>query len=316
VIEAFAIPISWEELARRTARETIADNCPSLAAQLAYYFFLALFPALLFLVALASFFPVHDLMNSIMQVLARFAPGEVLQIVRDQLQKIADGQNGGLLTFGMLATIWSTTSGILAIIETVNTAYGIQESRPWWRVRLTAIGLTIGLAAFILLAFALVIAGPQLAEHFARQLHIAPVWLWTWKILQWPLVFALAATAVALVYYFGPDAEQDWVWITPGALAATLLWVLVSVAFKLYVAHFGNYNATYGTMGAVIILLLWFYLSALVILVGAEMNAEIEHASPYGKEPGEKVPGQRRRIGLAAARAYRERLRRRRPQHA
>ena len=123
---------------------------------------------------------------------------------------------------------------------------------------------------------------------------------WTWKILQWPLAFFLVSTAVGLVYYFAPDAEQDWVWITPGAIVGTLLWVIVSLVFKVYVANFADYNATYGAVGGVIVLLLWFYISGLAILVGAEMNAEIEHASPYGKDPGEKVPGQKKKIGAAA----------------
>jgi hypothetical protein len=124
------------------------------------------------------------------------------------------------------------------------------------------------------------------------------------------LAFLLVSTAVGLVYYFAPDAEQEWVWITPGAVTGTLLWVIVSLAFKLYVANFADYNATYGAVGGVIVLLLWFYVSGLAILVGAEMNAEIEHASPWGKEPGEKVPGQKKKIGRAAARAYEQRLQR------
>jgi membrane protein len=113
---------------------------------------------------------------------------------------------------------------------------------------------------------------------------------------------------VGLVYYYAPDAEQQWVWITPGAVVGTLLWVVASLAFKLYVARFADYNATYGAVGGVIVLLLWFYISGLAILVGAELNAEIEHASPYGKDPGEKVPGQKKKIGIAAARAYQAQL--------
>jgi hypothetical protein len=117
----------------------------------------------------------------------------------------------------------------------------------------------------------------------------------------------LVATAVALVYYFAPDAEQDWIWITPGSVFATLLWVGVSLGFKFYVSNFSNYNETYGTIGGVMVLLLWFYVSGIALLVGAELNAEIEHASPYGKEVGEKVAGERKKIGPAAARDYEER---------
>jgi uncharacterized BrkB/YihY/UPF0761 family membrane protein len=141
----------------------------------------------------------------------------------------------------------------------------------------------------------------------AAWFHLGSAFEWTWKIVQWPVVFGLICLAVALIFYYAPDAEQDWVWITPGSLLATTLWVLISLGFKFYVSNFGSYNATYGTIGAVIVLMLWFYVSSLAVLAGAEMNAEIEHASPYGKDPGEKVPGEKKKIGAAAERAWRER---------
>jgi membrane protein len=203
----------------------------------------------------------------------------------------------------MLLTLWSTSAGMMAIINTLNKAYDIEESRPWWKVRLTATALTIALAVFILVSFALVIVGPITAEKIAGWFQLTEAFVWTWWILQWPLVFVLVATAIGIVYYFAPDAEQEWVWLTPGSVLATLLWMLFSLGFKFYVANFADYNETYGAIGGVIVLLLWFYTSGLAILIGAELNSEIEHASPYGKDPGEKVPGERRRIGLAAARA-------------
>jgi Virulence factor BrkB/Putative Actinobacterial Holin-X, holin superfamily III len=201
----------------------------------------------------------------------------------------------------------------VAIVSSLNRAYDIDEGRPWWKVRLTAIGLTIALAVLGLLSFTLVVVGPTIAERIADAFGLGSAFEWSWKVLQWPLAFFLVSSAVGLVYYFAPDAEQDWVWITPGAVAGTLLWFLASLAFKFYVARFGDYNAAYGAVGAVIVLMLWFYISGLAILVGAELNAEIEHASPYGKAPGEKVPGQKKKIGLAAARAFKERLERQPP---
>ena len=190
-----------------------------------------------------------------------------------------------------------------AIIDTLNQAYDIQEGRPWWKVRLMAIGLTIALAVFIVVSSALVLVGPTLAEKVAVWSHLGPAFEWTWKILQWPVVFVLVTLGIAMIYYFAPDAEQDWVWITPGSILATVLWLLVSLGFKFYVANFASYTATYGIIGGVIVLMLWFYVSALAVLIGAEMNAEIEHASPYGKDPGEKVAGEKRKIGAAAERA-------------
>ncbi len=135
----------------------------------------------------------------------------------------------------------------------------------------------------------------------------APAFEWTWKILKWPVIFALVSGGMALIYYFAPDADQDWVWLTPGSIFATTLWLLASLGFKYYVANMGAYTETYGAIGGVMVLMLWFYITGLVILLGAEMNAEIEHASPYGKEPGEKVAGEQRKIGPAAMRAWMER---------
>jgi membrane protein len=306
MLRALRVPISWSELVTRTYREVLADNCLGLAAQLAYYFFLALFPALLFFVAIVSFVPIAGLLDAITQDLARVAPGEVLVIVQDQLLKIAHEKNGGLLTLGMLGTIWSTSSGLDAIIDTLNQAYDIQEGRSWWRVKLLALGLTCALAVFIVTSFGLVLVGPALAEKVAQWAHLGPAFTWGWAILQWPVIFALVALGVAIIYYYAPDAVQEWVWITPGSLLATALWLLVSLAFKFYISHFTTYNATYGAIGGVIVLMLWFYLSALAVLVGAELNAEIEHASPYGKDPGEKVAGEKKVIGAMAERNRRK----------
>ncbi len=306
MLETFHIPIGWTELFKRTAREMMADNTLNLAAQLAYYFFLALFPALLFLVAIVSYVPIENLMDNITQTLSRVAPGEVITIMRDQLTKIANNPNGGLLTIGMLGTIWSTSSGVSAIMDTLNQAYDIQEGRPWWKTKSVAIGLTLALGVFVVVSFVLVVAGPILATHLAERFDLGTAFELTWKIAQWPVVFVLIATAVGLIYYYAPDAEQDWVWITPGSLLATALWILISLGFKFYVSNFGSYNATYGTIGGVIVLMLWFYVSSLAVLAGAELNAEIEHASPYGKDPGEKVPGEKKKIGIRAARAWRQ----------
>src|SRR3954464_4521209 len=159
MLKAFSIPVGWFDLAKRTVAEIVADNCLGLAAQLAYYFFLALFPALLFLVAVISFIPIEHLMDSIVGTLSRVAPGEVLSIIQDQILKIANDQAGGLLTFGMIGTLWSSSSGLTAIIDSLNQAYDIQEGRPWWKVRLIALGLTVALAVFIVVSTVLVVAG-------------------------------------------------------------------------------------------------------------------------------------------------------------
>jgi membrane protein len=298
------LPLSWKELARRTVKSIVDDNLFDLAAQQAYYFFFALFPAILTLISIASFFPVANLVGDTVKMLGRIAPPDVLTVIADQMTKISESNHGGVLTLAFLLTLWSTSGAMVSIITTLNAAYDITEGRPLWKVRLTALALTIGMSFFIIVSMALVMAGPTVAEHLANRLHLGEVFKWGWWILQWPIVFAFVVTGVGIVYYFAPDAEQDWAWITPGSIAATLLWVIVSLGFKLYISYFGNYNETYGTLGAFIILLTWFYLSGLSILIGAEMNAEIEHASPHGKNPGETVPGEKKKIGPAAQRDY------------
>jgi membrane protein len=303
----FDLPISWSEISKRTVKEMVADDCLGLAAQLAYYLFLAVFPAILFLLAVGSFFPLHDLAGTIVRMLQPIASQDVIQLVTDQIRRISEAENGGLLTFGVLAALWSSSAAMVAITSALNTAYDIEEGRPWWKVRLIAIGLTIVLAVFFLLSTSLVLAGPEIAEYLGNTLRLGSIVEWTWKILQWPLVFVIVVTAVALVYYYAPDAEQEWTWISPGAIVATILWLVASLLFRIYVTNFSDYNATYGAIGGVMVLLLWFYVSSLAILAGAEMNAEIEHASPHGKDPGEKVPGQRKRIGALAKRMWESR---------
>lgn len=303
----FDTPIGWGELLKRTAKETSADNGLGLAAQLGYYFFLALFPALLFLIALSSFVASPELVGRVVDMMSGVAPPDVIDIVRDQMAQIRQGESSGLLTFGALAALWSSSAALVALIDALNRAYDVEDSRPWWKQRLTGILLTLGLAAFILASITLVVAGPELAESVATRTGLGGAFEWTWKILQWPLVFVLIATGFGLVYYFAPDVEQDFVWITPGSVLGTLLWVVGSLGFRFYVVNFGTYNATYGAIGGVMVLMLWLYISGLAIIVGAELNAEIEHASPHGKDPGEKVPGQKRTIGPRAAREFRER---------
>jgi membrane protein len=300
------VPVGWGELLKRTYEEAWADDVLNLAAQQAYYFFFALFPALLALVSFASFFPLHNLTDELFKLLAGVMPRDVIDMITTQLQKLSGQNAGGLLTIAFFITLWSSSGALVSMCSTLNAAYDITEGRPWWKVRLIAIGLTAGLAVFVLISLTLIIAGPTIAEGIADRAGLGAAFEWTWKILQWPVVLVLVATAIALVYYFAPDAEQEFVWITPGSVLATMLWVLVSLAFKAYIANVGSYTETYGIIGGVMMLLLWFYLSGIAILIGAELNAEIEHASPYGKDVGEKVPGEKKAIGAAAERQYEE----------
>ena len=296
--------MSWRELGRRTWYEAVDDDVLGLAAQLSYYFFLALFPALLFLLALASFFPLSNITDDVSRSLGPFVSPQILELIQEQMRRLASNEDCGLLTFGVAGALWSSSAALVSIVGALNRAYDIQEGRPWWRVRLVAMALTLGVALTVLVAFSLVLGGPTLAERLGRATGWGAPFEWTWLLLQWPLVFMLVAIGIGLVYYFGPDADQDWLWITPGAVVATTSWLAVSLVFKWYVANFTDYEGSYGAVGGVIVVLLWFYLSGIAILVGAELNSEIEHASPHGKPPGQKNREGKLIIGPRAARAF------------
>jgi membrane protein len=281
--------LSVKELARRVIHEIQEDNVPAYAAQLAYYFLFSLFPFFLFLTALLGYIPVPDLMDKIMALLVDVMPGEALHLAEDNVRELATSQKGGLLSFSAFIALWVASSAITAISDSLNRAYGVKEGRPFWKVRGIAILLTAGLAVLLLASMLLLIFGPQLGGFIAAKIGLGDAFAIAWSVLRWPVILFLLTLAVALVYYFAPDVEQEWRWITPGSIFAIIGWILVSLAFGYYVDNFGSYNKTYGTIGAVIVLLTWMYLSGFLLLVGGEMNAEIEHASASGKAPGKKT---------------------------
>jgi membrane protein len=281
--------IRWGEILERTGRAVYEDDCLGWAGELAFFWFLALFPALLFVVALAGSLPVQHLIDVVVGSLARAAPDDVLVLVRQQLVQIAQGPPRGLLTLSLLGALWSSSSAMTAIIDTLNQAYHVREGRSWWRVRLLAVGLTVVLVAFTLIAVALVLIGPVLAELLENVLGVPGRFAWLWAIAKWPLVFGLIVTALGWVYYFAPDVRRRYAWITPGSIMATLLCMLASLGFKWYAGHFGQYQKTYGAIGGVVVALLWLYASALAILIGAELNAAIEQARAGPRARGHRI---------------------------
>jgi membrane protein len=303
--------LSWKELARRVYAETMDDDVLGRAAQLAYYFLLALFPALLFLVSLIGYFAGEDseLRSNLFQYLSTVLPGEASKLVDETVRDVTQGSGGGKLSFGVLATLWAASNGMGAISESLNAAYDVKESRPWWKVRLAAVGLTLALAFLIISALVLVLYGHDLAEWVAGSFGLGGAFELAWKIIQWPVVLAFVLLAFALIYYFAPDLhDQDWKWVTPGSIVAVVLWLIVSFGFKTYLEFFNSYSATYGSLGAVIILMLWFYFTGAAILVGGEINSEIEHAmaeagAPDAKERGEKSPEGGKQEAASGARA-------------
>ena len=289
------LPISIWQLVRRTVAEVINDDVLGMAGQLAYFFVLALFPALIFFVSLVAYLPgdmAHELVVSLRPVL----PPAVIEVVQSQIDKLTSSGPQGFLTLGLVVAVWSSSAALIAIISTLNRAYDISEGRPWWKVRIVAILLTIALAAVVIVSLGLLILGPMLAAKIGAAFGLGGSFVTAWNIARWPVIFLLVSFGIALVYYHAPDAEQEWIWITPGSILATLLWIAASLGLQTYLKVAGSFNETYGTLGGAMVVLLWLYITGIAILVGGEMNAEIEHASPDGKAPGEHRPGERRRL--------------------
>lgn len=274
----FRTPIAWPQVMRRTLREFRADNCLGLAAQLAFYFLLAVFPALIFLVALTGFLPVENALNRLLAVFSTVAPPDVVRLLREQIAQLAAGSHKSALTLGIVGAIWSSSAGMVAIIDTFNRAYDVTERRPWWKRRLLAVLLTAGLALLIMIALTLFLVGPDAAFRLANWFGLLSAIALVWTIVRWPVILSCVVFTLNLVYHYAPNRRTRWVWITPGSLLATALWILVSVAFKAYVTNFGHYTATYGAIGGAIVAMLWFYISSIAILIGAELNGVIEQA--------------------------------------
>jgi membrane protein len=269
--------LTFKELAARTWRETNEDNILGRAAELAYYFLLALFPMLIFLTSLVGFLP--GLREAIFTGLAKFVPGEAMRLVSETISDVTRRRSSGLISFGILGALWAASGGVTAVMGTLNTAYDVREERSFWKVRLIAIGLTVLLALLVVGGTALIMFGDRFAAWLAAQLGRGTTFTIVWGIVHYLMGLALSFLGLELIYYFGPNVEQDWKWITPGAVFAVISLVFASLLFSLYLRFAPDYSATYGSLGAVVVLMLWLYLMGAVILIGGEINAEIAHAA-------------------------------------
>jgi len=260
------------------------------SAQLSYYFLLALFPLLLFLITLFGYFngAGSHLRHKLLSYLGDVMPSSASQLVIETIDQVTAARGGGKLSFGLLAAIWAASSGMNALGQSLNAAYDVRETRPWWKVRLISIALTFALSTLITSALVIVLYGGRLGHSLAAMIHQGRAFAVTWRILQWPIALAFVFITFALIYHFAPDlaakrrarrlAASDYRrrWMSPGVLVAVWLWLLVSLGFRLYLHFFNSYSATYGSLGAVISLMLWFYLTGAAILLGGEINCELE----------------------------------------
>lgn len=286
----YGIPLS--RFFRELYQEISDDNVFNGAAALAYYLTLAIFPAMIFVMAIVPYLPIPHVDQAIMDLLGEALPREASTMVAGVVQEVTSQRSGGLLSFGAIGTLWAASSGMYAIMQQLNITYDVKEARSFLRVRGTALGLTLLFGVLVLGALSLVVLGGQIQDWIGARLGYSQALLTFFAVLRWVIIVLALLLAFALTYYLGPDVDQEFVFITPGSIVGTLLLVAASLGFAFYTANFGDYGATYGSIGAVIILMLWLYIAGLVMLLGSEINALVEHYAPEGKEKGEKVEGQ------------------------
>ncbi len=254
------------------------DEIFARAAQLAYYWFFSLFPLFLFLTTLLAYLPISKELDQWVSALNDVLPPDAYSLIRSTFDEITSQQRHGLLSFSVIALIWGASSGMGAIISSLNIAFDAPTNRPWWRERLLALSLTMGLAVFILSAMTLIFFGGIISGRIASAYGFDETFKIVWGLAQWPIIIVLLLLALELIYYFAPNVKHKrngkrWKWLTPGTIFALCFWLGISYGLRVYLSNFGNYNATYGALGGVMVLMLWLYFTGIAILVGGEINS-------------------------------------------
>ena len=280
----------WRDIALRTKDEISDDHVSITAAGVAFYALLALFPAIAALISIWGLAADPAQIEQQIGSVAGMLPQEAASILRDQAHKVASNAGGALsfgLIFGLLLTLYSASAGMKALIEGLNIAYDEEEKRSFLRYNLVALGLTLGAIVALIVALGLVAVLPALLGNLGLGATAATLITW----LRWPLLFVLAMAGLAVLYRYAPSRDEPrWRWVSWGSVIATVLWTLGSIAFSLYVRNFASYNETYGSLGAVVILLMWLWLTAYIVLLGAELNSEMEHQTAQDTTAGPARP--------------------------
>jgi membrane protein len=267
------------------------DDVLGRAGQLAYFFFFAVFPLGIFLTAMLGVFvgPGSPTAQNIAQYITRAMPGSAAGLVNQTLHQALAASGGGKLTFGIIVALLSASSGMAAMMDVLNSVFGVKEGRSLIKQRAIALALTIAVGILICVAIGLIVVGGNLAHAVA-----GGALYWVWQIAQYPVAILFLLFSYSLIYYYAPNVDHpQWHWVTPGAVVGVVLWVVVSFALRVYLHFFNSYSASYGTLGAVMILLLWFYVTGLAFLIGGEINAIIERAGTgqtRQAEPPERRP--------------------------
>jgi membrane protein len=288
-----AWPMLWRQLRRprgffgALGTRISEDRVTTLAAALAYYFFFALFPFLIFLLSVVTLTPMaKGLEDWLLGRAAGLVPGQVFEILQTTIQSLLAQPRGGLLSLGAVLALWSSAAAVASVMDALNVAYRVPERRPWWKIRLKAIGLTVALSFFMILAFVLAVGTAPLAAWVATIL--GPLGGVGILVVNWSVMLATDTFVVATIYDQCPDVDLPWRWFSPGSVVFTFGFFTTTLAFSFYVAKFGSYDKTYGSLGAVIVLLLWMYLLALLLLLGGEVDGVLLTESR--REQGEDIP--------------------------
>ncbi len=281
--------IHFGTVIKRTVVDFVKDDLSVYAAALAFQLFFSLFPFLLFMVALIGVLDLQPFLDWMREQAALVLPRAAMELVDAVIEQLQT-QKVGLFSLGILVALWTASAAVRLIMDATNKAYGVTEARPVWKRFPLSLIYTVAAAVMLLLAAGFMVVGPQWMSWLAQQFGIEYLVVLLWAWLRWPIVVLLLMSTVAAVYYVAPNVEQEFRFITPGSVLAVLVWISASLGFGYYAQNFATYDAMYGSIGAIIIFLLYLYLSAAVLLFGAELNAVIEHMSHEGKEPGEKVP--------------------------
>jgi membrane protein len=284
-------------VATRVASETWNDDVFGRAAQLAYFWFFSLFPLLLIVTVILGYVAQGaEMRQTLLNYIRQTIPDTSYPLVRDTLNQVSAHAGAGKLWLGVITTLWAASSGMSSVMDGLNKAYEVPEARTWWKARLYAGLLTIVLAVLIVLALGILLYGERLGHLLGDRLGWAAAFRPMWAVLRWVFITAFVLAAFLLVYRFAPNLkDQKLKWILPGAAAATAMWVLFSIGLRIYLRYFNSYDTVYGALSAVLILLLWIYASSAELLIGGEINSEVERAAarsgaPDAKRPGERAP--------------------------
>jgi membrane protein len=295
--------LSVSQLATKVWRAFNDNFLLDRSAALAFNFILAMFPLLLFLLAILGMFASRGtaLQNNLMQYLAEVLPPAGFQVVSHTLAEVTKNAGGGKLTVGIVLTLWFASGGMSSMISALDGAYEVREARSWFKVRGIAVALTIAISILVVSALIAILAGSYAANVLGTHYGLGQAAIISWRVGEIIVALFFVALSFSLIYYWGPDLHgQHWYWITPGSVIGVLLWVAASFGFRAYLHFFNSYSKTYGSLGAAIILLMWLYITGLAFLIGGEVNAQIEHTAamrghPEAKAPGEKVSAEERK---------------------